>query len=94
MKIITKLSLAAFAAISITAGAAFAGENTRWEYRFNAHGNRFLIAVPDAPTTVAVYGGRQGVGQLGAMQNERSEGRWEMRSNAHGDRFLIYVPNK
>lgn len=95
MKTIMKLSLAALAATVITAGTASAGEpsNSNFVYRMTAHGFQGFY-VPDKPTTVAVYGDRQSVGQRGGMQNDRSEGRWEMRFNAHGDRSLFYVPIK
>ena len=95
MKNIMKLSLAALAATVITAGTISAGEpsNSHFEYRFNAHGDRFGLYVPDKPTTVAVYGDRQGVRQRGGMQNGRSEGRFEWRMTAHGYQGF-YVPAK
>src|SRR5882757_2950322 len=69
MKTITTLSLAALAATLMT-GAAFAHEpSSPVEWRFDAHGNRFPIYVPDKSPTLAVYVDRQGFGfvQRGPM---------------------------
>lgn len=88
MKLI-KLGLTALAAILISQLDAAAGENKRFEYRWNAHGERFGIFVPSEPATVAVYANRQGAR---GMQNEHGGVRFEFRTNANGQRFGIYVP--